>query len=136
MPATARPCTGIRNPAAESRRPRPPAMSSCPSLRKFFDQLRHESLMSCGQRRHADDVHIALHREARYFAWSLEERTDIHVKANVGQCRGNHLGAAIVPILPHLGDQDARPAALFLFEFDDHLARFLEFFARWRRSAE
>ena len=43
-------------------------------------------------------------------------------KSDVGQCGGDHLGAAIMTILAHLGDEDSWPAPFLLFEFDDHLA--------------
>ena len=73
-------------------------------------------------------MHVTLNCEARHFAWRLEERTDIDVKADVGQRGGDHLGAAIMTVLAHLCDEDAGSAPLFTLEFDDHLASFSEFF--------
>ena len=52
---------------------------------------------------------------------SLEERADVHVEAHIGEGGGNHLGAAIVPVLAHLGHQNARPPAFGLFELYRHL---------------
>jgi hypothetical protein len=37
---------------------------------------------------------------------------DVDVEADVGEGGGDHLGAAVVAVLAHLGDQHARPAAL------------------------
>ncbi len=45
----------------------------------------------------------------------LEQRADIDVEADIGEGGGDHLGAAVVPVLAHL-DQHARPAALGLGE--------------------
>ena len=44
----------------------------------------------------------------------LEQRADVDVEAEVGERGGDHLLAAVVAVLAHLGDQDARPAALGL----------------------
>ena len=41
---------------------------------------------------------------------------DVDVEADVGERRGDHLGAAVVAVLAELGDQEARPAALGLGE--------------------
>jgi hypothetical protein len=41
---------------------------------------------------------------------------DGDVEADIGERRGDHLGAAVVAVLAELGDQEARPAALGLGE--------------------
>ena len=41
----------------------------------------------------------------------LEQRADVDVEAEVGERRGDHLLAAVVAVLAHLGDEDARPPA-------------------------
>ena len=56
----------------------------------------------------------------------LEQRTHIHVEAQVGKRSGNHLGAAIVAVLAHLGHQDARPPAFEFGELLRHRQRLLE----------
>ncbi len=58
-------------------------------------------------------------------AGRLEQRADVDVEAEVGERGGDHLLAAVVAVLAHLGDQDARPAALRLGERVDDPARFL-----------
>ena len=83
-------------------------------LLQFRDHFRHQRLVAARQRRDAQHVDVVLHRHARRFARRLEQRTDVHVEAQIGKRRGDHLGAAIVPVLAHLGDQDARPAAFQL----------------------
>ena len=93
-----------------------------------IDQLGHERFVPRSQRRNADDVHVAFNRKTSHLARSLEERTDVHIKPNIGQGRRDHLGAAIVTVLSHLGNKNAGPAPLFMLEFDDHLSRFSEFF--------
>jgi hypothetical protein len=43
-----------------------------------------------------------------------KEGTDVDVEANVGEGGSNNLGAAVMPVLAHLGHQDAGRAALLL----------------------
>ena len=85
-------------------------------------QLRHQREVPGGERGHPDDVHVGLDRLARHLAGRLEQRADVDVEAEVGERRGDHLLAAVVAVLAHLGDQDARPAALGLGELVDRLA--------------
>ena len=40
-----------------------------------------------------------------------EQRANVHVEAEIGKRGGNHLLSAVVPVLTHFGDQDARPVA-------------------------
>ena len=72
--------------------------------------------MPGGQRGHPDDVHVRLDGLAGHLGRGLEQRADVHVEAEVGEGGGDHLLAAVVAVLAHLGDQDARPAALGLLE--------------------
>jgi hypothetical protein len=41
----------------------------------------------------------------------LEQRARDHLEAHVGERAGDHVGAAVVPVLAHLGDQQPRRAA-------------------------
>ena len=43
----------------------------------------------------------------------LEHRADGHVEAEIGKGGGDHLLAAVVAVLSHLGDEDARLAPVF-----------------------
>ena len=52
---------------------------------------------------------------------SRKQWTDIDVEAEIGKGRGDHLLAAVMAILPDLGNQDAGAAALVHFEFADEL---------------
>ena len=45
-----------------------------------------------------------------------EQRADIDVEAEIGEGGGDHLLAAVVPVLAHLGDEDARAPAVVLLE--------------------
>ena len=45
-----------------------------------------------------------------------EERADIDVEAEIGEGGGDHLLAAVVAVLAHLGDEDARAAAVVALE--------------------
>ena len=51
-----------------------------------------------------------------------EQRADVDVEAEVGEGRGDDLLAAVVAVLAHLGDQDARAAAFVVLERLDQLA--------------
>ena len=75
--------------------------------------------MAGGLARHADDVHVVLDRVAGGLLGRLEQRADVDVEAEVGERGGDHLGAAVVAVLAHLGDEDARPPALFGGELVD-----------------
>ena len=72
--------------------------------------------MRGGERRHAENVHVVLHRLARGFRGRGEQRPDIDVEAQVGEGRCNDLLPAIVTVLADLGDQQPRSAALRRFE--------------------
>ena len=56
--------------------------------------------------RRPDDVHVVLDRLARRLLGGLEERADVDVEAEVRERRGDHLLAAVVAVLAHLGHQD------------------------------
>ena len=56
------------------------------------------------------------------FGRGLEQGADVDVEAEIGEGGGDHLLAAVVAVLAHLGDQDARAAALRLGEGLDQVA--------------
>ena len=64
-------------------------------------------------------MHIVFNGLARAFFRRLEQRADIHIKAQIGKSRGHHFGTAVVPVLPQLGDHHARAAALLGGESGD-----------------
>ena len=51
-----------------------------------------------------------------------EQRADVDVEAEIGEGRGDHLLAAVVAVLAHLGDEDARPAPVVALERLDERA--------------
>ena len=59
-----------------------------------------------------------------------EQRPDLHVEAEIGEARGDDLLAAVVAVLAHLGDEDARAAPGVLLE----RARHGEHARRWPRA--
>ncbi len=61
-------------------------------------------------------MHVVLDGMAGGLVRCLEQRSDIHVKADIGKCRGDYLGAAVVSVLPQLDDQQARAPAFLLCE--------------------
>src|SRR3954454_16679592 len=65
-------------------------------------------------------MYVVLHRMPRYFGRGLKERTDIDVEPEIGKRRRDHLGAAVVPVLAHLRDEDARAAPFGLGELIRH----------------
>ena len=72
--------------------------------------------MARRQRRDADDMHVVLHRLARGFVGGLEQRTDINVEAEIGEGGCDDLLPAVVSVLAHLGDEDARPSSVLVLE--------------------
>jgi hypothetical protein len=85
--------------------PRPSAASA--SLER-----RHQREVTGGQRADAHHVHVVLDRLLGHLGGRLEQRAHVHVEAQVGERGGDDLLAAVVPVLAHLGHQDARPPAL------------------------
>ena len=65
-----------------------------------------------------DDVvalhHVVFRRHPRNLVRLLKERSYIHVESQVGIRGGHHFGATVVTILSHLGDKNARAAAMGL----------------------
>jgi hypothetical protein len=86
-------------------------MSGAPCAFSACDELRHQRLVAGRLAGDADHVHVVLDGVARRLVRGLEQRADVDVEADVGEGGGDHLGAAVVAVLAHLGDQDAGPAA-------------------------
>ena len=82
-------------------------------------QFRHQGEMARGERRDADDVHVVLDRLPGGLRRGREERADIDVEAEIGEGGGDHLLAAVVAVLAHLGDEDARPSPVMDGKFLD-----------------
>ena len=97
-------------------------MSGRSSSASSVAQLGHQGQVPGGQRVDPDHVHVGLHGLPRHLGRGLEQRADVDVEAQVGERGGDHLLAAVVAVLAHLGDQDARLAALGLGERVDQLA--------------
>src|SRR6266516_2959163 len=76
---------------------------------ELLHELRHERLVAARLSRDADHVHVVLDRLARDLLRGLEEHAHVDVEAQVGEGGGDHLGAAVVPVLADLGDQHAGP---------------------------
>src|SRR5665213_4076562 len=98
-------------------------------LAQLVDQLRHQRLVSCGQRRHADDMYIVLDSMPRHLKRSLKQRADIHVEADIRESSCDDFRAAVLAVLPHIGHQYARTPAFRLLKLRSHLLRFLELYA-------
>src|SRR4051794_18831803 len=79
-------------------------------------ELRHEGQVGGGERGDADDVDVVLDRLASGLGRGREERPDVDVEAEVRERRGDHLLAAVMAVLAHLGDEDARAPAVVLLE--------------------
>src|SRR6185369_4549624 len=74
------------------------------------------------------------------FGRRLEERADVDVEAEIGEGGGNDLGAAVVAVLAHLGDEHARTAAFVAGEgfdlFADAGEAFIAFVGRGVNAAD
>ena len=57
-------------------------------------------------------MNVILDRLAGCFGRGCEKRTDIDVKAQVGECRSNDFLAPVVPVLPNLGNEQTRAVLL------------------------
>ena len=76
----------------------------------------HERQVACRQGRNPEHVDVFGDRAIRDLLRGGEERADPDVEAEVGEGRGDHLLAPVVPVLPDLRDQDGRLAAGILGE--------------------
>ena len=57
------------------------------------------------------------------FLGRREQRADVHIETDIGEGRRDHLLPAVVAVLTHLGDKDARPTAIGLGELLDQPGR-------------
>jgi hypothetical protein len=71
-------------------------------------------------------VHVGLDGLTRDLLGGLEERADVDVEAEVGEGGRDDLLAAVVAVLAHLGDEDARAPTLGLLELLDEPLRLLD----------
>ena len=70
--------------------------------------------MAGGERGHADDMDSPLRRLRCDLLGRGEERADLDLETEIGESRGDDLLAAVMAVLPHLRDQDARRPAVVL----------------------
>ena len=73
-------------------------------------------------------MHVVLDGHARDFLGCREQRSDVDIETEIGERRRDHLLAAVVAVLAHLGDEDAGTAAFVALELGahrDHAARIL-----------
>ena len=82
--------------------------------------------MTCRKRTEADDVNVIIHRILCCFFWSLEQRSDIYVKAHIREGCSDNFGAAVMTVLAHLSNHDTRTTTFEIFEVIRHLANFLD----------
>src|SRR5262245_15266105 len=75
---------------------------------ELLDDLRHERLVPARLGGDPDHVHVVLDRLAGDLLRGLEEHPDVDVEAEVGEGGRDHLGAAVVPVLAELRDQQPR----------------------------
>src|SRR6185437_11336270 len=87
-----------------------------PCRAQRLDQRRHQRAVARRLARHTDDVNVVFDGLARGFFRRLKQRPDIDVEAEIGERRGDHLGAAVMAVLAELGDEEPRPAAFFMGE--------------------
>ena len=83
--------------------------------------------MTCRKRTEADDVNVIIHRILCCFFWSLEQRSDIYVKAHIREGCSDNFGAAVMTVLAHLSNHDTRTTTFKIFEIISHLANFLDY---------
>src|SRR5262245_64388205 len=72
--------------------------------------------MSSRKRRHAENMDVILDRLTGRLRRGCEQRADIDVKTQVGECRSDDFLAAVVPVLSNLGDEQTRTAAFGRFK--------------------
>src|SRR5690606_36351761 len=73
----------------------------------------------------ADHVHAFLDCLVRDFLGRREQRADFHVESNIGEGARDHFLPAIMAVLTHLGDENARWFAFGFLKRRHTLARTL-----------
>ena len=79
------------------------------------------------KRTKSDNMNIIIHRILCCFFWSLEQRSDIHVKAHVREGCSNNFGATVMTVLAHLRNHDTRTTTFEFFKVICHLAYFFDY---------
>ena len=82
--------------------------------------------MTCRKRTKADDVNVIIHSVLCGFFWSLEQRSDIHVKAHIREGCSDNFGATVMTVLAHLRNHDTRATTFEFFEVICHLTNFFD----------
>ena len=70
--------------------------------------------MACRERRDAHDMHVIVDSLRGGLVGRREERPDVDLESEIRKGRGDDFLAAVVTVLPDLGDEDARLAAFVL----------------------
>ena len=83
--------------------------------------------MTCRKGTEADDVNVIIHSVLRCFFWSLEQRSDIYVKAHIREGCCDNFGAAVMTVLAHLRNHDTRATTFEFFEVICHLTYFSDY---------
>ena len=73
-----------------------------------------------------NDVNIIIHRVLCCFFWSLEQRSDIHVKAHIRKGCCNNFGAAVMTVLTHLSNHDTWTTTFEFFKVIRHSTYFFD----------
>ena len=71
------------------------------------DEFGDEGFVASGERRCADGIDFAFERQGKRLLWCLEQRAADRVKSHIAKGRCDDIGPAIMPVLPHFGDEDA-----------------------------
>lgn len=87
-----------------------------PLLLERLDERGNQCVVAGSLRAHADAVHVGVDGLASSLLGRREERADVHVEAHIRVARRDHLGAAVVAILTHLGHEHTRPSTKSLRE--------------------
>ena len=82
-------------------------------------------MTSC-KRTEANDVNVIIHRILCCFFWSLEQRSDIHVKAHIREGCSDNFGTTVMTVLAHLRNHDTRATTFEFFEVIRHLTYFFD----------
>ena len=82
--------------------------------------------MTCCKRTEANDMNVIIHSILCCFLWSLEQRSDIHVKAHIRKGCCNYFSATVMTILAHLSNHDTRTTTFKFFKVICHSTYFFD----------
>mmetsp|Transcript_56852 Transcript_56852/g.112956 ORF Transcript_56852/g.112956 Transcript_56852/m.112956 type:complete len:297 (-) Transcript_56852:913-1803(-) len=83
---------------------------------QLADELWDQRSVPGSLRAHTNHMHVSIKRLQSHLRWSSKKWTHVHIVAEGGKRRSDHVGSAVVAVLAHLGNEYARASAMCILE--------------------